>query len=74
MSDSPPPPNVGLARLSTLVALRKKSVGVPPPPPPPRYHSAFLGLARLSRLAARRSEKNSVLCPPPFFFILDPPL
>ena len=63
----PPPP----ARLSTLVALRKKSVGVSPtptPPPPPRS-SAFLGLAQLSMLAAVRK-----VCCAHLFKILDPPL
>ena len=54
VSDFPPPPRLGLVRLWTLVALRKKSVGVPPPPPP--RSSAFLGLARLSRLAADRKK------------------
>ena len=69
---SPPPPRLGLARLSTLVALRKK--GRNPPPPPPRLSELFLGLARLSRLA-RRSKKLTVFCaPPPFIKILDPPL
>ena len=57
----PPPPRLWLARLSTLVALRKK---VSEPPPPPRS-SAFLGLARLSRLAAVKNTP-SVLCPPLF--------
>ena len=58
----PPPPPFGLARLSTLVALRKKVSESPPP-----RLLAFLGLARLSRLPSVRGKKKTVLCPPPLF-------
>ena len=54
---------LGLARLSTLVALRKKSVGVPPPPPP---LISFFGTCATFE-AGGGPKKTSVLCPPPFF-------
>ena len=54
----PPPPRLGLARLSTLVALREeKKVSEFPPP----------------RSGWRRSKKKQCVVPP-FKKILDPPL
>ena len=57
------PPCLGLARLSTLVALRKKKCRSPPPP----RSSAFLGLARLSRRLAAVRKKPVCCAPPPLF-------
>ena len=62
----PPPPRLsaflGLARLSTLVALRKKSVGVPPPPP---LISFFGTCATLDASGAPNKKCRSPPLPPP---------